>query len=187
MSHLIRKNGSLVALAIGCLVGLLGMNTPDAAAQEGVIMATDCQAAPSRMQQRRADRKQARACCPEQCEPWWWHRSSVFGEFLYLHVTDADVAHAQQQNGVGGAGTVPFGRIGTVDPDHEPGFRAGFNIACSNCSSIVGSYSYYESQAIDLLVPPVITGGGGAVSSLVHHPDCYYHFFRLVLWIPLTM
>lgn len=106
-------------------------------------------------------------CC---CPPWWAHMSGFAGEFLYLHTTDADVAYAQQQNGIGGAGTVPFGQIGSLGPHHEPGFRAAVTKAFSNCSSLVLSYSFFESDSIDGLVPPVIPGGGGAVGSLVHHP-----------------
>ena len=106
------------------------------------------------------------ACCP----PWWAHRCSVFGEFLYLQPTDADVTHAQQQNGIGGAGTVPYGQIGVAGLDYEPGFRAGGSLSLSNCSSIFGSYTFFESSANDTLLPPVIPGGGGAVGSFVHHP-----------------
>ncbi len=106
-------------------------------------------------------------CC---CPPWWAHRNSVFGEFLYLQPTDADVTHAQQQNGIGGAGTVPFGQIGVAGLDYEPGFRVGGALCLSNCSSIFGSYTFFESNEFDTLLPPVIPGGGGAVGSLVHHP-----------------
>ncbi len=96
--------------------------------------------------------------------------SGFAGEFLYLHTTDADVAYAQQQNGIGGAGTVPFGRIGSLGPHHEPGFRAAVTKAFSPCSSLIVSYSFFESDSIDGLAPPNIIGGGGAVGSLVHHP-----------------
>ena len=50
---------------------------------------------------------------------------TMFGDFLYLQSTDVDVAHAQQQDGLGGAGTVPFGEIGTIGTDFNPGFRVG--------------------------------------------------------------
>lgn len=109
-------------------------------------------------------------CGTACCLPWWAHRSSVWGEFLYLHPTDADVTHAQQQNGIGGAGTVPFGVIGRVDPHYEPAFRLGANKAFNNCASLGVSYTFFESNAHDGLVAPVVPGGGGAVGSLVHHP-----------------
>ena len=109
----------------------------------------------------------AEGCCGDCCcLPWWAHRSGVAGTFLYLHTTDADVAYAQQQNGTGGAGTVPFGRIGSLGPHHEPGFRASATKAFSNCSSLVLTYSFFESDSIDALE----LGNGGAVGSLVHHP-----------------
>lgn len=91
-------------------------------------------------------------------------------DWLYLQVTDADVSHAQQQNGIGGAGTVPFGDIGTVEQDFNSGVRTGITFACDECSSIGASYTYFESDAFNSLNPPFIEGGGGAVGSLVHHP-----------------
>jgi hypothetical protein len=103
-------------------------------------------------------------CCP------WGHCTSVWGEALYLHATGADMVHAQQQNGIGGAGTVPYGKIGAVDPDFEPGFRVGANIGLSDTASFGASYMYYESTAVDTINAPTIAGGGGAVGSLVHHP-----------------
>ncbi len=108
-------------------------------------------------------------CC-ECCEPWWAHRSGLYGEFLYWQLADGEVTHAQQQDGIGGAGTVPFGIIQNTNHDHEPGFRVGFDIAYSGCSSIFGNYTFLENETEGLLVPPTITGGGGAVGSFVHHP-----------------
>jgi hypothetical protein len=110
--------------------------------------------------------------CGDCCGPFcpWGHCTSVWGEGLYLHATGADMVHAQQQDGIGGAGTVPFGKIGAVDPNYEPGFRVGANIGLSDTSSFGASYMFYESSAVDTITPPVIPGGGGAVGSLVHHP-----------------
>lgn len=106
------------------------------------------------------------ACCPPAIP-----RNFVFGEFLYLAMTDGDVAHAQQQNGIGGAGTVPFGEIGVVGNDCQPAFRVGAGCQLDCLSSIAVSYTHFESDALDSVVPPTITGGGGAVGSLVHHPN----------------
>lgn len=110
------------------------------------------------------------SCC-EPCLQPWAHRTGVFGQFLYLHATGADMHHAQQQNGTGGAGTTPFGLIGVADPDYEPGVRIGGQIACGLCSSVAMSYTFIESSAIDYLEPPSSVGGGlGTIGSLVHHP-----------------
>lgn len=106
-------------------------------------------------------------CC-DCCDPIWRHRCSVWGGFLYLQPTGVDMAHAIQQNGTGGAGTVPDGRVGTSAPDYQPGFTVGASWAMTDCSSIWASYTQFESNTADsLLAPP---GVGGTVSSLVLHP-----------------
>jgi len=109
-------------------------------------------------------------CCQtgcSQCQPCpWEHRNSLWGEFLSLQASNVDMTHAQQQNGIGGAGTTPFGRIGSADPGYQPGFRIGGNRALDSTSSIAGSYTFFDSQASDTVVP----GAGGSVGSLVHHP-----------------
>jgi hypothetical protein len=98
------------------------------------------------------------------------HCTSVWGDFLFLHPTGADVPHAQQQNGTGGAGTVPFGIVGEADPDYEPGVRVGGVIGLSPCSSIALAYTFFESDTVSFVEPPIVPGGGGAVGSLVQHP-----------------
>jgi hypothetical protein len=97
-------------------------------------------------------------------------RCCFFADYLYLQVTDADVTHAQQQNGIGGAGTVPFGEIGTIDAKYDSGIRVGGAIACGPCSEFVVSYAFFETDNDESLDEPFIPGGGGAVGSLVHHP-----------------
>jgi hypothetical protein len=93
----------------------------------------------------------------------------MFGDFLYLQSTDVDVAHAQQQDGLGGAGTVPFGEIGTIGTDFNPGFRIGGSAKCGPCTQVMMSYTWYESDAVSSLDPPTNTSTG-AVGSLMHHP-----------------
>jgi hypothetical protein len=106
-------------------------------------------------------------CGPSMCRS---PRFTMFGDFLYMQVTDVDVAHAQQQDGLGGAGTVPFGDIGTIGQDFSPGFRVGGSVACGPCSGVVMSFTHFESDSSNSIEAPFITGGGGAVGSLVHHP-----------------
>ncbi|MCG8450074.1 MAG: hypothetical protein MI725_10920, partial [Pirellulales bacterium] len=103
-------------------------------------------------------------CC---CSPWQ-HCTGAWGEFLYLQATGADLAHAQQQNGTGGAGTTPFGLIGVADPDYEPGFGVGVNCALTRCSSLAASYEHYESNTFHLL--PIGAAPGNTIGSLVQHP-----------------
>jgi hypothetical protein len=80
------------------------------------------------------------------------------------------MAHAQQQDGLGGAGTVPFGEIGVVDPGHDLGFRIGGELRLAADAGVFVAFTFYEADATSSLEAPAIPGGGGAVGSLVHHP-----------------
>jgi hypothetical protein len=100
------------------------------------------------------------------CEPCL----RVYVDWLYLEATGGDIAHAQQQDGLGGAGTVPFGDIGTVETEFDNGVRVGFAVACGPCSGFETNYTFYETSAFNSLDAPFTPGGGGAVGSLVHHP-----------------
>jgi hypothetical protein len=80
------------------------------------------------------------------------------------------VAHAQQQNGIGGAGTTPFGDIGVVDHDFSTGYRAGGGFGLDACSDITFTYADFSTSGSNQLDPPTIPGGGGSIGSLVHHP-----------------
>ena len=111
---------------------------------------------------------EAARCCAAP-EPWE-HRLTYFADALYLHPTGLDMAHAQQQNGTGGAGTVPFGVISTADPYGEPAFRVGMNYCLNKWSSLAVSSTFFESQSKSQVTAPDIGGGGGSVGSFVHHP-----------------
>jgi hypothetical protein len=97
-------------------------------------------------------------------------RCCFFADELYLQVTGADVTHAQQQNGIGGAGTVPFGDIGTIDLPFDSGIRVGGSVCCGPCSSFICSYSFFETDNQDSLDAPILAAQAGAVGSLVQHP-----------------
>ncbi len=81
---------------------------------------------------------------------------AVFGEFLYLN-PGADMPHAQQQDGTGGAGTVPFGAVAVNDFQYEPGVRIGGDMALSGSTSIAGSYTWFESSAMSSVEAPTIS------------------------------
>jgi hypothetical protein len=102
--------------------------------------------------------------------PFWTHRTYLFGEYLYLLPTDADMAHAIQQNGVGGPGTVPAGAVGVLQPDFTSAYRTGFGVAIGCNATIAASYTNFHDHATDSLAAP--TGiVGGTVASLVLHPQ----------------
>lgn len=111
-------------------------------------------------------------CVPATCTPApvvWHLPTRIFGDLLFIQATGVDMAHAQQQDGIGGAGTVPRGRIGVLDPDHELGFRVGGGFALSPQSRLNVLYSHYDSATADSLGLP--TFPSGAIGSLVHHPN----------------
>jgi hypothetical protein len=114
--------------------------------------------------------QQCQTCPPVTAPPPPPLRWSAWGEVLWLHPTGVDMAHAQQQDGIGGAGTVPFGNIGVVDPDYDLGFRIGGEFRFAPTGSVFGNFTWFDSGTASGLVAPVIVGGGGAVGSLVHHP-----------------
>jgi len=95
------------------------------------------------------------SCC-KPCLPFWAHRNEVFAELLLLRPRGADVAYAQVENGIGPAG-VPFGPVGTVAPVYTIGYRAGFAYALNRCTSIVTTYTYFQSEANSALYanPPL--------------------------------
>ena len=108
------------------------------------------------------------SCGPCACAPIWQHRTNFFGEFLYLRATNDNVAHAMLQNGVGGPGTTPDGRVGVVDSNYQPGIRVGGFYALDQCSSIGATFTNYQSHATDSLTAnPDL---GDTIASLVLHP-----------------
>jgi hypothetical protein len=111
----------------------------------------------------------ADACnqCEMDCQP----RCVWRVDWLYMQASGGDLAHAQQQDGLGGAGTVPFGDIGTIDTQYDSGVRVGMVVACGPCSGIEFNYTFLETDGFNIVEPPDIPGGNGAVGSLVHHPN----------------
>jgi hypothetical protein len=112
------------------------------------------------------------ASCDGPCvcsPPWWAHRHSIFAQSLYLQPTGIDMAHAIQQNGTGGFGTTPEGRVGVVEPDYTSAYSAGFAVALGACASVQANYTNYHSHDTDSLAAPDVLGG--TVASLVLHPQ----------------
>lgn len=97
------------------------------------------------------------------------HRTSVFGEFLYLRPRDAEVAYALPIDGpvlpvLGNE--IPIGPVAVVDPEYDPAFKVGANIAVSDGSSIAGQYTRLKSETssmASIAAPDVLR-------SLVTHP-----------------
>ncbi|MCA9261049.1 MAG: hypothetical protein KDA61_17660 [Planctomycetales bacterium] len=76
--------------------------------------------------------------------PHYAHRHGFWGEFIYLRPRDADVTFAVPTDGA--VNPVPIGPTGTLNPDFEPGFRAGLNARLSDCASLAVQYTRLSSE-----------------------------------------
>jgi hypothetical protein len=84
-------------------------------------------------------------CC---IDPMWCHRASVFADVLYLRPGNIDYIYAVEQTGPLPTDS-PTGPTGRVGFDADLGFRVGFSIPMSDCSSIVASYTWFETDTQD--------------------------------------
>ena len=107
-------------------------------------------------------------CEEDCCLPPWAHRTGVFGELLFLRARDAEVAYGVPVDGpiVPGVPGVQVGRIGVADPDYAGGFRLGATWACDECSSVVFTWSQFETSTNDAIA----TTAPDVIRSLVLHP-----------------
>ena len=110
----------------------------------------------------------ANACpsgaCETGCLPTW----QVWGEYLYLRPSDADVPWAGAIDGAIQQGAVPVqvSRLANADIDFDSGFRFGIGRALDECASAGVSYTFFESHSNDSLA----TDDPYVLRSLVAHP-----------------
>ncbi|MCI0360197.1 MAG: Lpg1974 family pore-forming outer membrane protein [Planctomycetaceae bacterium] len=96
-------------------------------------------------------------CADDCCGGGYTHCWSVFGEFLYMRPRDAEVAYAVPIDGNITDPSDPVFQVGevqVVDPDFQPGFRAGFTRTCSECALVAVTYAQLDADANDTLVLP---------------------------------
>ena len=109
-----------------------------------------------------------RACCG--CAIWT-HRTSVYGEYLYLRPREADVVYAVPIDGpiVSAPNNNPIqvGSLGIVDPDYESSYRVGINVALTARSSIDINYLNLDSNTRN----SIQTNAPFVMRSLVSHPS----------------
>ena len=109
----------------------------------------------------------ADGCCDSCCGSCL----QFYGEFLYLRPRNAGVEYAVPINGpIGPApGVVPLqmGHTAALDPQFEPGFRIGGDVAFDNCSSIEASFTHYENTTDDAIT----TTAPLVIRSMVMHPS----------------
>ncbi len=119
--------------------------------------------------------KTAKHCC---CEPWWTHRCGAFAEFLLLRPGNVDQIYTIEQNTVT-PGEDPTGPVGRLNVDEESGYRVGFSICASECTSLVGSWTKFEGKTrngitarpgnflnSEIIHPSTITTGASSLQSV---------------------
>lgn len=106
-------------------------------------------------------------CCAPACPEFWEHRSSIYGEFLFLTPRGTDLSYALPIDGTG-INAVPIGRAAVADPTFEPGFRVGGSWMLDPCTSLTANFTHYESHAFDQTSLP---GGAGFLEAELVHPN----------------
>ena len=107
-------------------------------------------------------------CCSDCCAVPCWQ---FFGDFLYLRPRNAGLEYAVIMNGpiAPGQTAVQEGRTATLNPQFEPGFRAGLARAFDECSTLSVAYTRYENRSSDTLLTDDETNY--PIRSLVVHPS----------------
>lgn len=93
--------------------------------------------------------------CDTCCAPCWGtcpHRTGFFAETLFLQARNSDIAFAIPQDGINAVGTTPQGEVGVNNFYFDTGFRTGFAIAGSCCTSVTGAYTYYDTNTTDTAI-----------------------------------
>lgn len=102
-------------------------------------------------------------------QPFFVHRTSVFGEAIYMRPRSAEVAYALPIDGPVAptlGNEVPVGPVAVVDPGYDINFRVGANVALDKGSSIRGQYTrlrFDDDDAVTVTAPDLLR-------SLVTHP-----------------
>lgn len=111
----------------------------------------------------------ADSCCDTACCPrtYCGHRCGVFADILYLTARNVDMPYAIPHDGIDPDIAVPVGPVGTANPGYEIGYRVGYNHAISSCSSLMATFTWYESDANS----SIATNAPNVIHSLVTHPN----------------
>lgn len=91
---------------------------------------------------------QAGGDCFNDCcvSPWWAHRTGIFAEFLLLRPGSTDLIYAVEQTDPDADIASPTGPVGIVAIPEQGGFRTGFTLAASDCSSYLVSYARWDGS-----------------------------------------
>lgn len=101
-------------------------------------------------------------CC---CGPWWAHRTGVFAQALLLRPGSTDQIYELEFDDP--APAFPTGQTGRLNIDEELGYRLGFSCCASECTSLVGRYTFFESNTSN----SIAANAGNVLVSQIIHPD----------------
>lgn len=105
-------------------------------------------------------------CSSSGClPPWWSHRCGLFGEYIWLRPGSTDLIYATEQTDPDPTIASPTGPLGSVNVDAESGFRVGFTMAPTQCSSVVSTFTRWDGSSSSGLQA---TGGNVLASNLIH-------------------
>lgn len=95
------------------------------------------------------------------------HSSGVFAEALFLRPGNVDVVYATEQTSSDPTLASPTGPVGRTNIDHGSGFRIGAGWALQGDASVVGTYTWLESDTEDTItaVP------GNVLNFEIGHPS----------------
>lgn len=139
-------------------VGFLSFLNKESSCDEGSCDSSGCDSIASD-----CDSCGKKVCC---CYPWWAHRNAAFGQFLLLRPGNVDHIFSIEQNDVVPT-AFPTGPVGRLNVDEEAGFRVGFSWAASDCTSLVASFTRFESGTNDTIA----RSGTNVLNSQIIHPS----------------
>jgi len=102
--------------------------------------------------------------CGQRVQPW------IFADYLYLSATDVDTNYTIPVNALGTTGT-PVGAAAFASPGYDSGFRVGGGWGLDGCTSIVGTYWWFESEESDAVaLDPAVSGTTQFLSPVLFDP-----------------
>ncbi len=100
------------------------------------------------------------------CPPWWAHRSGLMAQYLLLRPGNSDVVYTIEQNNLP-PNEFPTGPMGIAAIEHSSGVRAGFSCCATECTSLVGSVTYWQGEDSSV----IDATGGNILASEILHPS----------------
>jgi Legionella pneumophila major outer membrane protein precursor len=104
--------------------------------------------------------------CAVECTPWWAHKSSAYGELLYLRPGDANIVYAVQQTGIV-ANSSPTGPLGFTAVHEHLGYKVGLTQALTQKSSLYASFASWHGDNLS----NITATGTDVLNSTMIHPS----------------